>query len=246
MFALRTLGFASLVAFSFSLVACSGGGIESKSPEERVATVQSAVKSPTGTVDATSAAVVLEGSQSVELYNSMTFLNDIFGQASDAKCLSGSGTNGKVDVSCATSGKATGEVSFTASVNATAAASDVIFSMTLSNVCQDGKCLDGSMAAQIHSSAAGSKVTVQGSFDMTAGGATKHGDWGIVVESGEGSSSVQLVTFDDAGASYVLSASASVDGSGSVTIKGANGEFACSYDAGGEAGSCTGAGEFKW
>lgn len=246
MFALRTLRFASIVVGSFSLVACSGGGIESKSPEERVSTVQSAVKSPTGTVDAESAPLVLAGSQSIEVYDSMTFINEIFGQQMDAKCLSGSGTDGKVDVSCATSGKATGEISFTGSVKATATESDVIFGMTMSNVCQDDKCLDGSMAAQVTSSATGSKVTVQGSFDMTVGGVTKHGDWGVIVTSGEGNSSAQLVSFDDAGASYVLSASASADGTGSVTIKGANGEFSCSYDAGGDKGSCTGAGEFKW
>lgn len=244
--ALRTLGIASIVAGSFSLVACSGGGIESKSPEERVDAVQSAIKSPSGTVDATSVGLVLEGSQSIELYGSMQFINEIFGSQIDAKCLSGSGTDGSADVSCMTGGKATGQISFKGTVATSAASTDVTFEMTLSNVCQDGKCLDGSLAAAISVSEGSTKTTVQGSFDMTNGGVTKHGDWGTMVSTGQGTASAQIVTFDDAGNSYVLSASASVDGTGEVTIKGANGEFSCSYDGGGEKGSCTGAGTFKW
>lgn len=243
---LRTLGLASIFVGSFSLVACSGGGIESKSPEERVDAVESAIKSPTGTVNAESITTVLESSQSIETYGSMQFLNEIFGSKFDAKCLSGSATDGKVDASCATGGKATGEVSFQATVVASGASQSVTFSMTLANVCQDGTCLDGSLASVVNVSEGSTKTTVQGSFDMTKGGVTKHGDWGTTVSTGQGTGSVQIVTFDDAGNSYVLGASVAADGTGSVTIKGANGEFSCSYDGGGAKGSCTGAGEFEW
>lgn len=252
--ALRTLGLASLFVGSFALVACDGSGggsLESKTPEERVDAVNSGLSKPSGEVNGPHAKLVLEASQSASGFQSISsFLDGIPGLSQtqvNAECATGSSSDGKVDLSCSSNGKASGEVSFKVSASAGGDATNALVEVTFDNVCQDDRCLDGSMVVSAETSATGTKTISQGSLDMTEGGETTHGEWGLAVTTGLSGVSVDVVVFDDAGDSYVLSTSVSAaDASGKVTIKGANGEFSCSYDGGGVSGSCAGSTEFSW
>lgn len=249
--ALRTLGLVSIAAGSFSLVACSGGGIASKSPEERVDAVKSAISKPSGQVDAVHAKLALEASLSQSQFQTAgAFLQGIPGLTSgsvDAKCVSGSSTDGKIDVGCSSGGKASGSVEVKVNVSAGASGSSELVEEKFDNVCENGTCLNGSLVVSVEASAQGSATIMQGSIDLDQNGKKSHGDWGTSVSTGAGGAKVDLVVFDDAGDSYVVSASVSAENAtGKVTIKGANGEFSCQYDGGGETGSCSGAATFNW
>lgn len=248
--ALRIFGLASIFAASFTLVACDGqGGLASKSPQERVDAVQSAISDPSGQVNKDSVQVVLDVAASQAKFEAMSdFLQSVpglYGGQVDAKCVSGSSADGSVDLSCSSGGKASGKVSYKVETKVSGAGANVLVEMKFEDVCEDSTCIDGSMVVGVESSQTGASTVMQASLDMKAGSESTHGEWGIEVKSSEAGSSVNIAVFDDAGDSYVLSTEVTAE-SASVSIKGANGEFSCSYDAGGASGSCTGAGEFSW
>lgn len=248
--ALRSLGLVSIFGASFTLVACEGSGsatLENRSPEERIAAVEDALASPSGDVDASSAKIVLQGSLSLGGLDALdTFLDGVPGlsDGSDGSCSTGSSSDGSVDVSCSSDGQASGKASYSVHSSATRQ----LVEITLDQLCDDSRCLDGSLVVSVETTLSGEVSTiVQGSLDITEDGKTSHGEWGTSTQVSQSGVSVDTVVFDEDGDSYTVSTSVSgIDAAGKVTITGANGEFSCEYDAGGASGSCSGSGSFSW
>lgn len=240
---LRIFAVASLAASSFALVACSGG-LASKSPEERVDAVKSAIADPTGNIDADSAQMVFDVSlQQAKFQELSAFLQGVPGLygSVDASCHS----DDKVDLSCSTAGAYTGNVTYDVHTKIGGGGTSTTVELKLEKVCKADACMDGSLVIGVETSEGGALTVMQGSLDMTDGSTSSHGEWGILVDAKADSQTVDLAVFDDSGASYVLETKVS-GAEASVTLKGANGEFACTVDGTGASGSCSGAGSFSW
>lgn len=241
---LRALGSFVVVGLALSATACGGGA--SSAAEEKVGEVDSALDSPTGTLDATTAPKVFLGFQGEADFSGMS---DVFAGIGatgsiDASCISGaSATGGTIDVSCSSDGTATGSITYEVTASLSTSGTGAYVTMNLSNVCKAGVCLTGDIYTGTTTGTGGSHVTTAAELTVTKAGASKALHFGAQTSTGAGASSVDLVIWDDAGKSYVIHTSTSSAGS-QVTIKAANGSFSCSSE--GTAGSCTGSASFTW
>lgn len=274
--ALRAYGRFALVSSAFAVAACNqpAAGSTSGDASARTGDVQSAVSKPTGTVDASSAATVISQSQaSADLQgfdgylaalpglSALSAVIDLSGSTSGgvsgglpggilgAACVGGGSTAGSIDLSCASSGAASGTISFETDAAAGQGDASTYLTITYAGACQKGICVDGTVAVKsAGSSGSGSgsgSVVLDADLDVTGNGAPGHAHFGLQGSGGAQASLPDLAVFDAAGDSFVLDAAAS-QGSGSLTITGANGSFTCQYSSGGKTGSCSGSGSFSW
>lgn len=209
--------------------------------KERTVAVESALSKPTGTVDAPSAKSTLVHSRSITDFQAFSDLVAMLpGVGSSDSCAPNGGVEGDLDVSCATDG-GSGTIHYKLDTSADTQYIDATFSKACT---PEGVCVTGSLALAVKSSASGAAVIGHLDVDVTTDGATVHAEWGYDLESGAQGQSAKLVLFEDRG-SFVIDASVAGD-SGSVSITGANGKFSCSFDGGGEQGTCSGSSEFTW
>jgi hypothetical protein len=234
---LRAFGSFALVSSALAMVACGGSG----DPAARIDATQSAFSNPTGDVTAASAELVITRSQTATDLNAVLAFANVTGA-----CAGGGDTSGTIDLSCASGGSTTGTADYSVEVSVGAGSASTLVSMTFHDACKDGVCVDGTVAESTASGASGSEVIVDADVDVTrSGAAAEHVHLGVKTSSGVSGSSVSVAIFDDADKSFVLDASATAGG-GSVSIRGANGSFSCSYESGGDKGSCSGSGSFTW
>lgn len=218
--------------------------------------VAKAIANPTGTVDANSAKLVLQSSKAQSAASAAS--GYVPGastpgsqpmNANPQQCITQSGAySASIDMGCISDGAVTGKVTYDLGQEG----GGTYFVFSYDDVCSKDangaeSCIDGKGAESIGGNiqAGESEITVAGDFDVTANGATEHVHYGYKMTTKNGTTTIEYAAFDSNGNSYVLSASVNGD-TGTITIKGKNGEFTCSYSNGGETGSCEGAESFTW
>ncbi|MCC6525957.1 MAG: hypothetical protein IT373_25145 [Polyangiaceae bacterium] len=233
----------------------------SKSPADRAREltdpVREAMAEPTGEVNAASVPAVLgamhtEGSARTAFSFVPGFQappSQPQGGAGGLSCIDtdGSGDDATItlDMGCLSQGQVSGQIVYQVEIDD----GHVYTYYEYSGVCvaSDGLCLEGAGATDI-----GGHIPF--SYDITLAGdltvASSDGqswelDYGYQMSIGTSGTSVRFVVFVG-DASYVVDASLSASGTGTLTITGANGSFTCSYAGDGATGSCSGSGSFEW
>ena len=252
----RTCLCATAGAATVALVLGSGC---SKSPADRarelVDPVKEAVASPTGQVDAATAPAVL-GAMHTENAAGTAFSFVPGFQAPTGQpqgfggipCMDqdGSGNDAIItlDMSCISNGQVSGQIVYQAEIDD----GSIYTYYEYAGVCvaAEGICLDGAGATEITGNLPFAyDVTLAGQLNVSANGQTWDFDYGYQMSVSASAGHVSYVVFIN-GQSYVVDASLSGTGTGSITITGANGSFTCSYSGYGEAGSCSGSAKFDW
>jgi hypothetical protein len=255
---LRSSLLVSFVVSASLLTGCGKSGKPSGDPESRTGTVESALESPSGTVDSGTAKFSLvhsQGQSEMAVFGAL--LDSIsIGKSGDlGKCASGTGSvaagatsaSGSVDVACALPGEGSGRLDFSTEVKSDSSGSSVYAELDFHKVCKGSVCVDGSIASKVEASGAGSSVVTSVSADITRDGKTMHVDLGAKVNAGVNGSNASVVLFDDNGDSYVVSSAVGgANAAGSTKITGANGTFSCDFNAGGDKGKCSGDASFSW
>ena len=238
----QTIACLSLLAAAASLVACTSGG-EPSDPQDKLAAVRDAIKSPSGAVDATSMKGLSKLNSTIAMAKPIFDATSVVQSANAAGCLKGGVTSGSYDLSCATDGKVTGSLSFEAAGSASAGATQATVQMTFENACSDGVCVSGIVIVEAKVSQGSVATTVAFSADVTQGKSKTHLFFGEDLSVAGGTAAAKVAIFDSAGESYLLEASVGPSGS-TYAVVGSNGSFECSVsDAGGK---CTGSASFEF
>ena len=211
---------AALISTASFVVACGGGKEEEESGPPSLGEMASAIESPTGTLDGTTAADVaraFEGSRSVPTGGEREQANPFVAQSATVACESGSFTS-----NADSSGEA-GEVDYNACCNA-------------------GCCTDGTAVFAFDTSGTGA-YTFCYDYDVTSSceGVSVSLDFTYC------SGAMGLIyAIEVEGESFAVSGSGTSNGTGTLTITGENGTFTCNYTD--YTGSCTDSagGEFSF
>lgn len=212
----------SSMVLGLSAVACGGGGNTPGSYAEVVA----ALESPSGTVDATSAKEIGPAFEEASSQG--------LGSVRESVERRASAQSGSYEQACSGGGS----IKATAEGNQQSAK----VSFSYANCCESECCINGSGVMYVSADAA-AEYSQCGGYDMTVTCGTDIGT--INFQGCIGGDSTYgytyLITVDDK--TYAVSGTYS-NGNGTLTIKGENGTFECTYTDG--AGSCTGDGEFTF
>jgi len=240
--ALKSALLVSVVAISAAATGCSNGAPPSD-PEGQIAYVQDGIASPSGNVDATSMKNLGLKLSSVE--GGATIFSSIGLISSGGACVTGSQTDGSVDLSCATSGGASGKMSFKIEGDVSGSTVSATASITFENACNaDGSvCVTGTGAFKAEVAATGVQTDIAIDADITKDGAKTHFFFGEEAGVTSTGANAKIVLFDDKNDSYVFTASVSAEGI-STSVEGGNGTFSCTIGSG--AGNCTGDASFSF
>lgn len=219
----RKLGlFVSMVFGSVAMVACGGGGGNAASGFDSAEDLAEAMDSPTGTVDAATATPVAEEFAKVQSSGLGGIRQKVQEQSSGSIPCSGGG-----DISYEGN-----ETRVDANYNA----------------CVEGDCtIDGQLRAFVSSAtstAVDACYTMNASITCGVESATVAGSFCMSVNGETGEYTIEYL-IDVNGNTYVVSGYYS-NGTGELTIRGANGTYTCTYTDG--SGSCVdeGGAEFEF
>lgn len=219
-------------ASSLALAGCGSDRLD-QDPEALLAQMEQAIQSPSGHLGPDSARAVLTGTASQSDVNA---LNGVSSQGAQ-NCASRSGDVAEMDVSCATGGQGSGTLRVKLQKGTAGA---FIVMVDFQEVCAtaQGKavCVDGLMVSK---TSPGSLLEEAADLTLTVDGAPRHLLFGMKESLSKSDLSVSLAAYDDAGQSFVLDAGA-VGGTGSLTLRDADGSYMCTYDSAGAKGSCKG------
>jgi|HubBroStandDraft_4_1064222.scaffolds.fasta_scaffold148206_1 hypothetical protein len=253
--------------------ACSGAATEDESStndgDARIATVQSALLQPTGTVSpATVRALATDWQSFEQAIAAFDVLLSV--EASTAQvCLIGAATesglvpdesadgdggsaprDGTYDLACVTGGRVSGQLSFQLEPSQSEASdAGVARSLTvqLRSACSRGACVDADAFASIAAQAplgCEPAVTLAVTATVTVAAASRTFSFGA--QGGLGRSALTGVTvyFDDEGRSLTVQSGDSAAPQGPVLVTGANDSFECTLVPAG--GRCDGATSFTY
>ncbi len=215
----RSLGIGAAVLGALGLFVGCGGGDDGDSRGGSFSSIQSAIESPTGTVDATTAPDV-----GVE-FEKVAEVDVASGMRRDAQTAQAS-SSGSVDC------PAGGSINVTGTGNESSGEASVSYA---SCCVTEGCCIDGN-ADVYYSTEQDAAYLSCGSYDLTY---SCEGSTAALTYEGCLGSMGQVYVIEVAGLTYTVSGYYS-DGSGSLEIRGANGTWTCTYS--GDGGSCTGTG----
>lgn len=216
----RSIGIGTALVIAAGLFpACGGDDEGGSSGAGSFSSIQSAIESPTGTVDETSAAEV-----GVE-FEKVASVDVAAGARRDAQ----TAQSQPGSQPCAAGGNISGSGSGDESSGQSTLRYD-------SCCVSAGCCLDGTLDI-FYSADQSSAYMTCGSYDLSyscEGSSAELSYEGCMGRTGE-----QLYVIEVDGLTYTVSGNYS-DGSGTLEIRGANGTWSCTYSDGG--GSCTGSG----
>jgi len=237
----RTASLLSTLAATSMLVACSGGG-EPGSPQDRLASVQSAIAKPSGTVSATSMKTLATTLTAVQAASPVFATIGQVG-SNNSKCASGGQTSGSLDLSCATQGSVTGSIDYAVEISQSAGSNQVTVTADYKNACSQGVCVSGSVIVDVTEANNDLKEAMAVSADITEGTTKTHLYFGSQEEVVNNTTTAKIVLFDNKDDSYVFEATVNQAGA-SYSVDGANGSFQCSVSA--QGGQCSGSASFSF
>lgn len=216
----RSLGISAALLSAAGLFAGCGGDDDGNSSRGgSFSSIQSAIESPTGTVDETTAAEV-----GVE-FEKVASVDAAAGTRRDAQ----TAQTQTQSQPCPSGGNI--------SASGSGSESSGSGSITYDSCCVSaGCCIDGSVDV-FYSTEQNADYLTCGSYDLSYSCEGTTAD--LTYEGCMGATGEQLYIIEVDGVTYTVSGNYS-DGSGTLEIRGANGTFTCTYSDGG--GSCTGSG----
>lgn len=203
--------------------------------------VEDASRSPSGNVEPTTIADVIDAHAEMDLVTLGSHLPggldfDPFAGA-DLDCVDGDGSAGSIDMACASGGQASGTLRYEIAVEGTVA----FVYHAFDDICVDaeGICISGEGAIEAGSDQSGAARTVVAGNLFISGAAGDHElRYGVSVIADAGGVREEVVLWHN-GQSYVVSTQ--VSGAGvSYSVSGANGSWSCDVSGSGDAlsGSC--------
>jgi hypothetical protein len=267
--ALRLAPLAAIVASLAS--ACSGapaGSSPADDGDARVATVQSALVEPTGTVSPASVRALAGDWRSFQQVVGAFDAVLSVGEANMQACLMGASpstavlaaegdggaaaTAGAYDLSCVTGGKVLGRLSFQlepppSDALASDAGAEQRLAIQLEGACAGDACVTADVFAWIAPRAAlgcTSLVTLAATATVTIAGASQTFSFGAQGGAGRGDLTGDMVYFDDDGRSFTVQSAGDGSPAGTLLVTGAGQSFECTQAAAG--GRCQGATSFVY
>jgi hypothetical protein len=225
---------------SLVLTGCGDQEDPASKAEALLQPYEAAFRSPTGTVNATTAPVMIPQA-SAQSSGSASF--GMSPQAYAAMNGSGSVTVDMGQLGMGASGTITEEYEANGGFE--------YVDLTYNHVCltADGmqSCMDGDGAVKVQVSGGAMSVVMGADLTSRIGKNTLDVKFGMELAMSSAGTETKILVFDEQGDSFVVVFEGTTGAaSGSVRVIGANGTFKCTLGADGASGSCTGAGSFSF